>query len=56
MGGNVGVASDYGHGSTFWMEFDGLNREQAIQKAREIKAREESKLSTLRQVISEVII
>lgn len=52
MGGNVGVASDYGHGSTFWMEFDGLNREQAIQKAREIKAREESKLSTLRQVIS----
>ena len=52
MGGNVGVASDYGHGSTFWMEFDGLNREQAIQKAREIKAREESKLSTLRQVMS----
>lgn len=52
MGGNVGVASDYGHGSTFWMEFDGLNREQAIQKAREIKAREESKLSTLRQAIS----
>ena len=52
MGGNVGVASDYGHGSTFWMEFDELNREQAIQKAREIKAREESKLSTLRQVIS----
>lgn len=52
MGGNVGVASDYGHGSTFWIEFDQLGREQAIQKAREIKAREKNKLSTLRQVIS----
>ena len=40
MGGTVGVTSDYGHGSTFWMEFDCLSREQAIQKAREIKARE----------------
>ena len=52
MGGTVGVKSDYGHGSTFWMEFDSLNREQAIQKAREIKAREDGKLATLRQVIS----
>ena len=40
MGGTVGVTSDYGHGSTFWMEFDCLSREQAIEKAREIKARE----------------
>lgn len=40
MGGTVGVVSDYGKGSTFWIEFDSLNREQAIQKAREQKARE----------------
>ena len=42
MGGTVGVASDYGHGSTFWVEFDSLNRDQAIEKAREIKAREQA--------------
>lgn len=40
MGGTVGVTSDYGHGSTFWVEFDNLTREQAIQRAREIKQRE----------------
>lgn len=40
MGGTVGVNSDYGHGSTFWIEFDNLTRDQAIQKAREIKQRE----------------
>lgn len=40
MGGTVGVTSKYGEGSTFWMEFDSLNREQAIQRAQEIKERE----------------
>lgn len=39
MGGKVGLASEYGQGSTFWVEFDRLNREQAIAKAREIKMR-----------------
>ena len=40
LGGQVGVESDYGHGSTFWVEFDILTRDQAIIKAREIKARQ----------------
>ena len=39
MGGKVGLASEYGQGSTFWVEFDRLNREQALAKAREIKLR-----------------
>jgi len=39
LGGHVGVESDYGRGSTFWVEFDALTRDQAILKAREIKAR-----------------
>ncbi|MDO4271726.1 MAG: ATP-binding protein [Candidatus Saccharibacteria bacterium] len=40
MGGTVDVSSKYGRGTTFWVEFDNLNREEAVQKAREIKARE----------------
>jgi signal transduction histidine kinase len=40
LGGQIGVESDYGHGSTFWIEFDILSRDQAIVKAREIKARQ----------------
>lgn len=40
LGGQVGVESDYGRGSTFWIEFDILTRDQAIIKAREIKARQ----------------
>lgn len=40
IGGTVGVKSVYGQGSTFWLELDNLTREQAIQKAREIQARQ----------------
>ena len=39
LGGQVGLQSDYGKGSTFWVEFDSLTRDQAIAKAQEIKQR-----------------
>lgn len=39
MGGKVGVESDYGHGSHFWVEFDRLSRDQAVARAHEIRAR-----------------
>jgi signal transduction histidine kinase len=48
LGGQVGVESDYGHGSTFWVEFDILTRDQAIVKAREIKARQQQ-IATIKQ-------
>lgn len=39
MGGTVGVESDYGAGSVFWIEFDNLTRDQIIARARDIKNR-----------------
>ena len=39
MGGQVGVESEYGKGSTFWVEFAKLSRDEAIRKAQEIRAR-----------------
>ena len=43
IGGNVGVNSTYGQGSTFWLELDNLTHEQAVQKAHEIQARKATK-------------
>ena len=42
MGGAVGVESEYGKGSTFFVEFPELSREQAVLKAQEIKRRRQS--------------
>jgi signal transduction histidine kinase len=40
LGGQVGVASEYEKGSTFFVEFDRLSRDQAIAKAEEMRRRE----------------
>ena len=39
MGGQVGVESNYGQGSTFWVEFELLTHNQAVARAKEIRAR-----------------
>ena len=41
MDGSVGVESEYGKGSTFFVEFPELSREQAVLKAQEIKKRQQ---------------
>ena len=43
MEGQIGLNSEYGEGSTFWVEFDQLSRDEAVRKAEEIKRRENRK-------------
>lgn len=40
MGGTVGVSSDYGKGSRFWVEFVALNHEEMVRCAQEMKRRQ----------------
>ena len=49
MGGTAGVESDYGSGSTFWIEFDCLSSDEIVQKAQEIKRRRERQDALRRQ-------
>lgn len=49
MGGTAGVESDYGSGSTFWIEFDCLSSDEIAQKAQEIKRRRERQDALRRQ-------
>lgn len=42
MGGNVGVTSEYGKGSDFWLEFKALTRTEAIEQAQRIKKEQEA--------------
>lgn len=41
MNGVVGVESELGKGSTFWMEFKGLSRMEAVDIAKQMKARDQ---------------
>jgi signal transduction histidine kinase len=43
LGGQIGLTSELGQGSTFFVEFDRLTRDQAVLRAQEIKRREEKK-------------
>lgn len=44
MGGVVGVNSIYGKGSDFWVEFDEIDRNDAVSIARELKSKNSTRL------------